>query len=98
MLAILLGSKSRNLDDPVFPSKKLPAEFVSLLKGTPSTTKSAWLLPLNELRPRITTFVADPDIPPADVILTPDALPIKTRATSPSALDSKSSAPTDETA
>ena len=41
----------------------LPAVFVSLLKGTPSTMNKAWLLWLNDDIPLITMFVPDPDIP-----------------------------------
>ena len=101
---MLFGSKSKNLEEPVLPVKKLePPPFVScalvsLLKGTPSTTKRAWLLPLKELKPLTTTLVAEPDIPPAAVICTPDALPDNTRATSPSERDSKSFSSTDDTA
>lgn len=62
-LAMLFGSKSKNLLEPTLPSKALPCAFVSLLKGTPSTTNNAWLLPLIEEYPLITTFVAEPEVP-----------------------------------
>ena len=48
-LAMLFGSKSKNLLDPMLPPKKPPCALVSLLKGTPSTTNKAWLLPLIEV-------------------------------------------------
>ena len=62
--SILLGSKSRNLEEPLLPEVKPPIAFVSLEKGTPSTTKSGWLLALKVLRPLIITLVPDPDRPP----------------------------------
>ena len=48
-LAMLFGSKSKNLLEPMLPLKNPPCAFVSLLKGTPSTTNKAWLLPLIEV-------------------------------------------------
>ena len=77
ILSMLLGSKSKKRLEPTLPLKKFPWELVSLLNGTPSTTNKAWLLPVIEEYPLITTFVAEPEVPLWDVIWTPDALEIK---------------------
>ena len=96
-LAMLLGSRSKKREGAGLPSKKFPGELVSLLKGTPSTMKSAWLLPLKELKPLMVTLVPEPDVPPPEVICTPAALPLRTLATSPSERFSIWSAPTEVT-
>ena len=57
-----------------------------------------WLEPEIEVKPRIIMFVAEPETPLAALINTPEALPFSTLPTSPSALCSKSSSPTEETA
>ena len=95
-LSILFGSKSKNLEDPT--PLNPPCELVSDWNGIPSTTKRAWLLPFTDEYPRITTFVADPDVPLLDVIATPDAFPESTLATSPSVLCSICSESTSLTA
>src|SRR6056297_1521363 len=87
-LAMLLGSRSKKREGAGVPSKKssaelpsiLPGELLSLLKGTPSTMKSAWLLPLKELKPLMVTLVPEPEVPPAEVTWTPAALPLRTLA------------------
>ena len=95
---MLLGSRSKKREEPLLPLAKLPCVLVSLLKGTPSTINKAWLLPLMELNPRITTLVADPEVPLAEVMSTPVALPARTRATSPPGLFSIDSDATSLTA
>jgi hypothetical protein len=62
-LAMLFGSKSKNLLEATLPSRKLTSTFVSLLNGTPYTTNNAWLLPLIEEYPLVTKFVAEPEVP-----------------------------------
>ena len=62
-LSMLFGSRSRKRDEPTLPLAKLPVVLLSLLKGTPSTINNAWLLPLIEEYPLITTLVAEPDEP-----------------------------------
>lgn len=89
---MLFGSKSKNLLDPEFPSLKLPDAFVSPEKGTPSTMNNGWVFPEIEFKPRMLMFVPEPEIPLVWLIVTPDAFPDNTLATSPSALCSISAA------
>ena len=60
---MLFGSISKKRLEPLLPSTKLPWLFVSLLKGTPSTTNRGWLEPLKELIPLIRILVPEPDTP-----------------------------------
>ncbi len=100
-LSILLGSKSKDLLAPLFPLEKPatpPTALVSLLKGTPSTIKRAWLLPSTDVVLRIMTFVPEPARPLVCVIWTPDALPKRALVTSCSGLSCISSESTVEIA
>ena len=91
-MSILLGSKSKNLLDPLFPLAKLPVAFVVLENGTPSTMNKGCVFPDMEFNERIVILVADPEIPLVLFIVTPEALPVRIRPISPSVLCSISAA------
>ena len=72
------------------PKVKPALPFVPPSKGTPSTINNGVELPVIVPTALMVIFVPLPEIPLVLIILTPAALPVKTRAISPSGLSSRS--------